>query len=285
MSVMEIFRIWRKRWILTSFAVIIAVAASGASALKLPRTYQASSIVVLVPSNRAAKVLGDGNPYLSFSNALATTADVVATEVTAPQTARNLAAKGFSEQYTAVSESTTGQAVASGSVLPGPFVVVTVTGHNGELVEHTLYGVVDAISIEVDNMQAGVPRDNRISVSTLSFTPQANLSVSATERTLVLIIGLLIAGALCIPLIVDAQIARRRIRRGTTVQLRQHSVNGDTKIPPTRSTSTAFNRSSQDRRGAARRDLGPPPWAHGREEQNGGAWQEQSPSRRDASNR
>ena len=77
-----------------------------------------------MPSARAAKALGEGNPYLSFSASLSTAADVVATEVAAPQTERDLASQGFGAQYTAVSESTTGQALASGSVLPGPFVAV-----------------------------------------------------------------------------------------------------------------------------------------------------------------
>lgn len=213
MNLAEVLHIWRRRWILTTLALIVALAGSGAAVLKLPRTYQATCTVVLVPSPRAAKALGQGNPYLSFTDSLSTAAQVMATELMAPATEQDLAARGFSEPYTAVSESTTSQTVASGSVLPGPFVLVTVTGSKQQAVEHTLHGVADEIRTTITAMQAGMSRKNRILISTVSLTPTATLSVSMTARSLVLIVGLLIVFAFSMPLIVDTKITRRRIRR------------------------------------------------------------------------
>jgi capsular polysaccharide biosynthesis protein len=214
MNLTEVFRIWRKRWILTTLILLAALLASALAVLQLPRDYQAQSTAVLVPSLKASKALGNGNPYLSFTSSLATTADVVAAQVMGPATERSLAAKGFDEPYTVVSESTISQTVSSGSVLPGPFVVITVSGGNPQSVERTLYGVTAAIRATMRTIQAGLSRKNRISVSTLSFSPQAALSLSTTARSIVLTVGLIIAFALVMPLIVDGQIARRRMRRG-----------------------------------------------------------------------
>ena len=125
------------------------------------------------------------------------------TELTAPQTERELAAEGFADQYSAVSESTTGQTTASGSVLPGPFIVLTVTGKSKDSVEGTLNGVTAAVRNEVDTIQTRLPRNAWISVSTLSYSPQATMNVSASVRPLVLIGALLIVLALSIPLVVN----------------------------------------------------------------------------------
>lgn len=252
MNLVKMFGIWRKRWILTSLALLVALAGCGYATSKLPRTYQANSTVVLVPSTRASKALGEGNPYLSFSDSLSTTADVVATEVTAPRAVQELAAQGFGAQYTAVSESTTGQAVASGSVLPGPFIAVTVTGRNRSSVEHTLDGVTGAIGKQLSTMQSGMSRNNRISVSTIAYSPRASLSVSMTARSLVLIVGVLIICALCIPLIVDAQIARRRLRRAAKLVPRPYSVSSERGEPERQTEVQARNGMRQDRRQAVR---------------------------------
>jgi hypothetical protein len=252
MNLVKMFSIWRKRWILTSLVLLVAFAACGYAAVKLPRIYQANSTVVLVPSVRASKALGEGNPYLSFSDSLSTTADVVATEVAAPQTEHELAAQGFGAQYTAVSESTTGQAVASGSVLPGPFVAVAVTGSSRSSVEHTLYGVTTAIGKELNGIQSGMSRNNRISVSTIAYTRRASLSMSMTARSLVLIVGLLIICALSVPLIVDAHIARRRLRRAASLASRPYSVASESGKPERQTDMRARNEMRQDRRQAAR---------------------------------
>jgi hypothetical protein len=237
MSLMEVFRIWRQRWRLTASVLLIALAGSGIAIVKVPRTYQAACTVVLVPSQRASNALGDGNPYLSFTASLSTTAAAVAVELTAPATERSLAARGFSERYTAVAESTISQTVASGSVLPGPFIAVTVSGSSEELVERTLQGVTSTIGSTVSAMQSGISRSRRISVSTLSVTTRPAVSVSAAARSLVLTVGLLLVLALGAPLIVDAQVRRLRQRgfvlRRTRRQVAASSLAANTGGHPT----------------------------------------------------
>jgi hypothetical protein len=215
MDLMEWLRIWRKRCILTTSVLLAALLCCCIAIVEKPRTYKAESTVVLVPSPKASNMLGQGNPYLSFTNSMGTTADVVALELTSPRTEQGLAARGFSQPYSAVAESTSSQTVASGSVLPGPFIAIAVSGASQELVEHTLHGVTNAIPATLAAMQVGIPRSKRISVSTLYVTPKPTLSISAVVRSLVLIVGLLLILALSTPLVVDAQIRRRAHRRAT----------------------------------------------------------------------
>jgi hypothetical protein len=214
MNVLDLLRIWRRRWILTTLALLVALGGCGLAAMALPRTYHASSTIVLVPSAKAAKVLGEGNPYLSFTNSISTAADILAAELTTPATERDLAAGGFTEPYSAVAETTLSQTTASGSVLPGPFVVITVTGGDRESVQRTLSAVTGQAGRTMLAMQAGMSRGSRIAVSVLSLDPRATLSVSAIARSLVLIIGLLVVAALSAPVLVDAQAVRRRGHRG-----------------------------------------------------------------------
>jgi len=214
MNVLDLLRIWRRRWVLTTLALLVALGGCGLAAMALPRTYQASSAIVLVPSAKAAKVLGEGNPYLSFTNSISTAADILAAELTTPATERDLAAGGFTEPYSAVAETTLSQTTASGSVLPGPFVVITVTGGDRESVERTLSAVTGQAGKTMLAMQAGMSRGGRIAVSVLSRDPRATLRVSAIARSLVLIIGLLVVAALSAPVLVDAQVIRRQGHRG-----------------------------------------------------------------------
>ena len=216
MNVLELIRIWRRRWILTTLALLVALAGCGLAAKTLPRTYKASGTIVLVPSTKAAKALGQGNPYLSFTSSVSTAADIMAAELTTPATERGLAAAGFTEPYTAVAQTTLTQTTASGSVLPGPFVVITVTGGDPGSVQRTLSAVTAQTGKTMLAMQASMPRASRIGVSVLSRAPRATLSVSAVARSLVLIVGLLLIAALTLPVLVDAAGARRRGRRGTT---------------------------------------------------------------------
>lgn len=206
---MGAFHIWRRRWILTSFLLVLALAGSGVAFLKAPRTYQAMSTVVLLASRNSAKATGGGNPYLSFSDALSTTASIISAEITDSRIASNLKAQGFPEGYQVVSEST----LSNSSLLPAPFLLVTVTGSNSVLVERTLYGVTREIGELLNGLQNGISHNNRIMLLIASFVPRATLSITSTARPLVAAIGLLVVLALCVPLVVDAQGARRRMAR------------------------------------------------------------------------
>ena len=204
---MDALRVWRRRWILTVLLLLLALACTAAAAKKLPRSYQSQSNVVLLTSLNDSKANG-GNPYLSFNSSLLTTADVIAYQLMDPRTALALANRGYSAAYTVVVEPNA----------TGPVLLATVTGSNKSLVEHTLYGVTDEIGTKMSQLQQGIDAKNRISVLTLSVTPQPTASASKTARPLVVVLVFGLALALAIPLIVDGRAARRRIRHETASQ-------------------------------------------------------------------
>ena len=122
--------------------------------------------MVLLASRSAAKVNG-GNPYLSFSPSLTLTADVLSTEMAAPGAIADLAAKGVRDAYTvALAPNTT---TTTGSVL-----LVTVTGNNRDAVERALGAVTGEVGSVLSRQQAGVPRRNRITAETISFSPRGD---------------------------------------------------------------------------------------------------------------
>jgi hypothetical protein len=193
-------RILRARWILTSLMLILALGATAAATVKLPRTYIASSSVVLLASPSLSKPNGS-NPYLSFDGSLNSAGDVVRYEVMSPLTAQALAAEGFSASYV----------VADALDTPGPVLVVTVTGHNKALVNRTLAGVTADLNTKLKMIQTGVSNANRITMITLSYG-SAKLSKSKLARPIVVILGLGLIVAFAVPLLVDARARERRDR-------------------------------------------------------------------------
>lgn len=198
-------RTGRTHWLLTGALLLLTLIGAVAMVIKLPRTYQSESSVVLLASRTASEPNGN-NPYLSFSPSLTLTADIVSRELMAPTTAQNLAANGFPDSY-AVTLATYA-ANTTGSVL-----LVAVTGTDKASVERTLYGVTNEISASLTKLQAADPAKNRIRAVTLSMTRRATISVSDTARPMAVVVGLGLALSVGIPWIVDIQIAKRVIRR------------------------------------------------------------------------
>jgi hypothetical protein len=200
------FQIWRRRWILTTGLLILASAGTAAALTGLPRVYQSNSAVILLASRSVARLTG-GNPYLSFSPSLTLTAQALIQELMAPQTAQDLAARGYSGTYTVTLAPDTTQ--TTGSVL-----IVTVTDSRRTAAERTLYAVTDDINSKLSQLQTGVRRNSRIQATALAVAPHATLNVSQTVRPLVILIALAFSLALGIPVVVDGKITRRRIRNG-----------------------------------------------------------------------
>jgi hypothetical protein len=200
MDLIESLRILRRHWILTALMLVLALVGTATATLKLPRTYIASSSVVLLTSPNSSKANGN-NPYLSFNGALNPTGDVVRYEVMDPRTAQVLASEGYSASYL----------VSDAVDTPGPVLDVTVTGSNKAVVDHTLSGVTTELSTKLEALQAGISPANRITMSTLAFG-SAKLSKSKLARPLVVILGFGLVLAFAIPLIFDAQMRQRRVR-------------------------------------------------------------------------
>jgi hypothetical protein len=191
--------------ILTGVLLLLTLIGTVATALKLPRTYQSQSSVVLLASRATSKPNGN-NPYLSFSPSLTLTADVVSRKLMAPGTVNYLASRGFPDPYTVALAPYTTQ--TTGSVL-----LVTVTGTGEARVERTLHGVTSEISASLARLQAGTTANDRIRAATISMSQQAALSVSHTVRSLAVLIGLGLGLSFGIPRIMEAPITERLIRR------------------------------------------------------------------------
>jgi len=202
MDFMESLRALRRRWILTSVLLLLTLAASAAAVVKLPWTYQSQAMTVLLASKNAAKSAGN-NPYLAFDQSLTLTADVVRREVMDPRTALALHAQGYPALYQ----------VAAASDTSGPVLLITVTGGNKTVVEHTLYGVTAEVDAKLATLQAGIAPHDQIRSLLVSLTPQATLSAGKKARPLVVVFGLGLALTFAIPQVVDAQVTRRRTRK------------------------------------------------------------------------
>jgi hypothetical protein len=204
MDFRQAVRIWRSRWILTSVLLILAMAGAAEASAKLPRYYQSASSVVLLASH-AASMQNGGNPFLSFGPSLTLTADAVSRELMAPATVRQLAAQGFTASYTVALPSYTTS--TTGSVL-----LVTATGPHAAGVQRTLQAVTAQIGTQLALLQHGVRASSQVRAATLSFAPQATLSVSQTARPLVVVGVLLLVICLGTPIVVDGLVTRRRLR-------------------------------------------------------------------------
>ena len=238
MDLRQAVRIWRMRWILTSVLIILAMAGAAKEAAKMPRYYQSASSVVLLASHAAATQNG-GNPFLSFGPSLTLTADALSRELMAPETVRQLAAQGFTASYTVALPSYTTS--TTGSVL-----LVTVTGTHAARVQRTLQAVTAQIGTQLAHLQNGVPARSQIHADTLSFTPQATLSVSQTVRPLVAVGALLLVICLGIPIVVDGLVARRRLRIGRRSRTTRRSRRTGRSLIPWRFLTGRRSRRSSD---------------------------------------
>jgi hypothetical protein len=204
MNLGELFQIWRRRPILTVALLIVALAGTTSALMRLPRTYQSNSSVVLLASRYAAKKAG-GNPYMSFSSSLTLTGDVISGELMAPRTVMSLAASGYADPYTVT-------VAPSNTATTGSVLLVSVAGNDPRAVERQLYGVTHEISVELARVQAKVRPNSRIRIATISFTPQAALDVGKTARPLVMVIAASLLLFLGLPVVIDGHASRRRIR-------------------------------------------------------------------------
>ena len=199
---MDLMASLRRQWILACVLFALALAIIAAAYVKLPRTYQSGASVVFLAPKNVAKSYG-GNPYLAFNSTLNQTADVVRYEVNDLITASSLAAHGYGATYL----------VTDAPDTAGPVLVVSVTGHNKTLVEHTMYGVTAEISAKLQDLQSSLAPGNKVTATVITYTPQATVLSSKKTRPLSVIAGLTLILAIGIPVIVDAVVMKRRQKR------------------------------------------------------------------------
>ena len=209
MDVMGVFGTLRKRWFLALPLLALTLAATAALWAR-PGPYQSESQVVLLPSEKISKPNGD-NPYLSFVDSITLTADLVRREMIDPRTVQTLADHGFLSSYQVVDDPATA----------GPVLDITATGKNKTSVEQTLRAATAEISTKLASMQAGVKQSSQITSEVVSLDPHATLMISKKARTVVVALGIGIVLMLAIPQIADANLTRRRQRRGVMASRRK----------------------------------------------------------------
>ena len=214
MNLTESLRTLRKRWVLTSLLLLLVFAATAATAVKLPKSYQSSSTVAFLPSQTSAKAFGN-NPYLDFDSSLNVAADVVGRRMMDPAITSGLAAQGYSSPYQ----------VVDAPNAPGPVLLVTVTDNNEAAAQRTLEGVTDAIGSQLAAMQSGITPKNRITDTVLAVSAKPTLLRSKMTRPLaaVLVLGLVLA--LGIPLVVEGISVRRRNQKESNSVLSPEAAN------------------------------------------------------------
>jgi hypothetical protein len=203
MDLVASMRTLRRRWILTTALFLLTLVGTALAWVKIPGPYEAESMVALIPSHQSSIVNGN-NPYLSFGGSENIAGDIVLRQMMAPQTVASLADRGYASSY----------AIADDPATSGPILDITVTGKNQSQVETTLQGVTAATQAKLIALQADLKSADRITSMVASQDPSAHLLVSKKARTLVLVLGLGLILTYAIPQIVDAEISRRRGRRG-----------------------------------------------------------------------
>lgn len=203
MDLVAAMRTLRRRWILTSLLLLLTLVGTALIWVKKPGPYQAESMVALIPSHQSSIVNGN-NPYLSFGGSENIAGDIVLRQMMAPQTVAALADRGYGESYEIVDDPATS----------GPILDITVTGSNQSAVESTLQGVTVATRAQLNALQAYLKPTDRITSIVASQDPSAHLLISKKARLVVLVLGLGLILTYAIPQVVDAEINRRRSRRG-----------------------------------------------------------------------
>ena len=203
MDLVAAMRTLRRRWLLTTVLLLLTLVGTALIWVKKPGPYQAESMVALIPSHQSSIVNGN-NPYLSFGGSENIAGDIVLRQMMAPQTVAALADRGYGESFEIVDDPLTS----------GPILDITVTGSNQSEVEATLQGVTAATQAKLTALQADLKPADRITSMIASQDPSAHLLVSKKARLVVLVLGLGLILTYAIPQIVDAEITRRRGRRG-----------------------------------------------------------------------
>jgi len=202
--------LWRRKGL--TFALLILTLLGGACAsAMLPWKYNASITETLLNSKGSSKLLGGGNPYLSFDASMVDMANFLALKLANDANTPALRQNGYNASFQA-------QVLSENPETEEPFIQISVEGGNKATVARTLRGVTASLSALLTQVQAGVPAKNRVSLETIAevSTPVPSLSAKVKPVVGFLAVGLMLT--FLIPQTVEGSVARRRkIRAGVTV--------------------------------------------------------------------
>ena len=145
--------LWRRKGL--TFALLILTLLGGACAsAMLPWKYNASITETLLNSKGSSKLLGGGNPYLSFDASMVDMANFLALKLANDANTPALRQNGYNASFQA-------QVLSENPETEEPFIQISVEGGNKATVARTLRGVTASLSALLTQVQAGVPAKNR----------------------------------------------------------------------------------------------------------------------------
>ncbi|MGE7432959.1 MULTISPECIES: YveK family protein [Kitasatospora] len=184
----EVLRVIRKRWYVTLPIVLITVALSAVANSVLPTTYQSQcSISLLNSPDVAAEAPNNGNPFLSFSQALTVTADFLGRRLSSDESAKDLKARGLTGEY--------GVKLADNAM--GPFLTLTVTGSDPAQVKKStvVLNTYAADQLKAIQTEQKAPAGAQITSTVIipPQEPQAQLKQKLQSVALIGLAGLAVA--------------------------------------------------------------------------------------------
>ncbi|MER5636113.1 chain length determinant protein [Kitasatospora sp. NPDC002227] len=203
----ELLRVIRKRWYVTLPIVLITIGLSAVANAVLPTTYQSEcSISLLNAPSVSAQAPNNGNPFLSFSQALTVAADFLGRRLTSDQSAEALKKQGLTGTYS----------VKLADNAMGPFLTLTVTGNNPAEVKKSIDLLNKFTADQLKQMQAEqqAPAGSQIG-ATVIIPPQPPLAQTKSKLQYVAMIGIAgLAVAFLAAFVTENIFGRRRARAG-----------------------------------------------------------------------
>jgi polysaccharide biosynthesis protein PslJ len=133
MDIGELVQLLRRRWLVAVPAFVLVVIAVAGAYLALPTKYQSQVQLTMLPPPKISNEAGNyGNPYLAFGDNLSVDVDFLTRNLTSDAAAQQLAKRGMTDAYTA--------AFANNAL--GPFMLLTVTGHDKSQIAQSIQVLV-----------------------------------------------------------------------------------------------------------------------------------------------
>lgn len=202
----EMFKIIRRRWLISVPAFALSLIVICGAWVALPTKYQSQIQLTLLDSRSVASAQGNaGNPYLDFSPALDAVVDLLARNLSSDQSISQLKALGVTYPFTA--------GIATNA--QGPFLALVVTGRSKVKIEQSIPIIVNFARQRLTAMQQASSAPESTLIQLVPIAPaSAPTHVLKTKVEVVAGVGIIcLVGSILLTFIVDTTLTRRARRR------------------------------------------------------------------------
>jgi hypothetical protein len=175
MSYWELVPVVLRRWPLTVLALLLAVGAGVGGFLATPPSYLTKISLVMLTPAAGSKETGPVNPFLNFSDSLATTASVVSVIMTSPQFADEMARQGYTGVYS----------IGLDPSAQAPVLLVTAKDAKAAESRETAKALVEQVTRVLNTQQdlAGAPEGTWIRTSPVSNSVKPERQLKSQIRS------------------------------------------------------------------------------------------------------